>query len=351
MNRNRIDRRQFIRYTSVGIGTSILASCSNNKLPSTETSSNTESSKKLDKITFGTDWYAQAEYGGFYQALATGIYEKYGLDVTIRQGGPSVNNSQLLMSGILDFAIGGASGAIKAIESDIPKITVASFFQKGPSILIAHPNVGNDKIENLKGKPIYITQLTATQGFWSVLKEKYGFSDEQIRPYNFNVAPFLQDKNSAQQGIFSSEPFTVEKEGGFKPIVFLLADYGFNPYSITLETRRETVEKNPDLVQRFVTASIEGWESYFANPQPANEIIKKENPEMTDDLIAYGIEKMQEYGIVTSGDAETLGIGAMTDARWQEFFDSQVSLGIFDANTDYKQAYTLDFIGKKGSNG
>ncbi len=342
---NRIDRRKFIRYIFLGIGTSILASCSKNNSNTTDISSNTEHSNKLDKITFGTDWYAEAEYGGFYQALATGIYQKYGLDVTIRQGGPSVNNSQLLMSGILDFAVGGASGAIKAIESGIPKITVASFFQKGPSVLIAHPNVGNDKIENLKAKPIYLSQGTATQGFWLVLKEKYGFSDEQIRPYNFNVTPFLQDKNSAQQGIFSSEPFIVEKEGGFKPIVFLLADYGYNPYSITLETRQETVEKNPDLVQRFVTASIEGWESYFTNPQPANDIIKKENPEMTDDLIAYGIEKMQEYGIVTSGDAETLGIGAMRDARWQEFFDSQVSLGIFDANTDYKQAYTLDFIG------
>ena len=344
---DRIDRRKFIRYISLGIGTSILASCSNNNSNITDTSSNTELSNKLDKITLGTDWYAEAEYGGFYQALATDIYQKYGLDVTIRQGGPSVNNSQLLMSGILDLAIGGADGAIKAIESGIPKITVASFFQKGPSILITHPNVGNDKIENLKGKPIYLTQATAAQGFWLVLKKKYDFSDEQIRPYNFNVTPFLQDKNSAQQGIFSSEPFIVEKEGGFKPNVFLLADYGYNPYSITLETRQETVEKNPDLVQRFVTASIEGWESYFANPQPANDIIKKENPEMTDDLIAYGIEKMQEYGIVTSGDAETLGIGAMTDTRWQEFFNTQVSLGIFDSNTDFKQAYTLDFIGKK----
>jgi NitT/TauT family transport system substrate-binding protein len=347
---NKIDRRKFIRYSSLSIGTSILAGCINNNSHPTDISSNTEISNKLDKITLGIDWYAEAEYGGFYQALATDIYQKYGLDVTIRQGGPSVNNSQLLMSGILDFAIGGAGSAIEAIESGIPKITVASFFQKGPSVLIAHPNVGNDKIENLKGKPIYITQVTATQGFWLVLKKKYGFSDEQIRPYNFNVTPFLQDKNSAQQGLFSSEPFIVEKEGGFKPIVFLLADYGYNPYSITLDTRQEIVEKNPDLVQRFVTASIAGWESYFANPQPANNIIKKENPEMTDDLIAYGIEKMQEYGIVTSGDAETLGIGAMTDSRWQEFFDSQVSLGIFDANTDYKQAYTLDFIDKKESN-
>lgn len=345
---NRIDRRQFIRYTSVGIGTSILASCSNNNNSDTTSTSNTDSNNKLDKITFGTDWYAQAEYGGFYQALSTGIYQEYGLDVTIRQGAPNVNNSQLLMGGTVDFAIGGAGSAIKGIESGIPKITVASFFQKGPSVLLAHPNVGNDKIENLKGKPVYLSQLTAAQGFWLTLKEKYGFTDDQVRPYNFNVTPFLQDKNSAQQGIFSSEPFIVEKEGGFKPVVFLLADYGYNPYSITLETKKETVEKNPDLVQRFVTASIKGWESYFTNPQPANEIIKQENPEMTDELIAYGIEKMKEYGIITSGDAETLGIGAMTDARWQEFFDSQASLGIFKAGTDYKQAYTLDFIGKKG---
>lgn len=343
---NRIKRRTFIRHISLGISTSLLASCSKDNSNPTEISSNTAPGNQLDKITFGTDWYAEAEYGGFYQALATGIYQKYGLDVTIRQGGPNVNNSQLLMSGLLDFAIGGATGAIKAIESSIPKITVASFFQKGLSVLIAHPNVGNDKIENLKGKPIYLSQNNVAQGFWLMLKQKYGFSEEQIRPYNFNVTPFLLDKNSAQQGLFSSEPFIIEKEGGFKPIVFLLADYDYNPYSITLETRLETVEKNPDLVQRFVTASIEGWESYFTNPQPANDLIKQENPEMTDDLIAYGIEKMQEYGIVTSGDAETLGIGAMTDARWQEFFNSQVALGIFDSNTDYKQAYTLDFIGK-----
>lgn len=343
----KIDRRQFIYYTSLGISSTILASCANNN-SNTNTQTNTNSTGKLDQVTFGTDWYAQAEYGGFYQALATGIYKEYGLDVKIRQGGPNLNNTQLLMSGLLDFAIGGAGSAIKGVEENIPKITVASFFQKGPSVLLAHPDIGNDKLENLKGKPIYLTQPTVAQGFWLFLKEKYNFTDDQIRPYNFNVTPFLQDKNSAQQGIFSSEPFTVEKEGGFKPIVFLLADYGYNPYSITLETKKETVEKKPDIVQRFVTASIKGWESYFENPQPANEIIKQENPEMTDDLIAYGISKMKEYGIVTSGDAATLGIGAMIDSRWQEFFESQAKLGIFKSDIDYKQAYTLDFIGKKG---
>lgn len=334
----KINRRQFIRYSSLSLGASLIASCSSNN--------SEKSSEKLDKVTVGIDWFAEAEYGGLYQAVTTGIYKQYGLDVTIRQGGPSVNNSQLLMSGLLDFAIGGAASAILAVEANIPKITVASFFQKGPSILLAHPKVGNDSLEALKGKPIYIDPNTAAQGFWLTLKQKYGFTDEQIRPYNFNVTPFLNDKNSAQQGIFSSEPFLVEKEGGFKPIVFLLADYGYNPYSITLETRQEIVDKKPDLVQRFVDASIKGWYSYFENPESGNQLIKQQNPEMTEDVIAYGIEKMIEYGIVMSGDAATKGIGAMNEARWQDFFESQASLGIYKPETDYKKAFTLDFINK-----
>lgn len=330
----KMNRRQYINYTLFCLTTGLISSCNNN------------TNQKLDKITFATDWFAQAEYGGFYQAIATGIYQEYGLDVTIRQGGPSVNNTQLLMSGIVDFAAGGATSAIRGVESGIPKITVASFFQKGPSILLTHPNVGNDSLEDLKGKPIYIAQATAAQGFWLFLKKKYGFTDEQRRPYNFSVAPFLQNNNSAQQGIFSSEPFTIEKEGGFKPIVFLLADYGYNPYTFTVETRTEIVNKNPDLVQRFVDASIKGWYSYLENPNPGNELIKKDNPEMTDDLLTYGIEKMKEYGIITSGDAETKGIGAMNETRWQEFFESQVSLGLFKPETDYKKAFTFQFINK-----
>ena len=342
---NKIQRRQFIRYGSLTLGASLFASCNNNQ-PSSETAANQSgTSGELDQVTYGTNWFAQAEHGGFYQAVATGIYEDHGLDVTIQMGGPQVNGTQLLMGEAVDFFMGYGADALQAVAENIPKITVAAMFQKDPQVLIAHPNVGIKTLEDLKGKPIYVSAVANTT-YWPFLKEKYGFTDDQKRPYNFNVGPFLTDKNVAQQGYLSSEPLKIEQQGGFEPVVLLLADYGYTPYSTTIETRKELVDSNPDLVQRFVDASIKGWYSYFDNPEPGNELIKKDNPEMTDEQIAYGIEKMQEYGITNSGTAETQGIGAMTKERWQTFFNDMVAAKIFNAEVDYTQAFTLDFVNK-----
>ncbi|KOR36547.1 MULTISPECIES: ABC transporter substrate-binding protein [Planktothricoides] len=334
-----IKRRQFIKLSSLALGSSLFTACTQSNSPS----SSSESTEKLDKIKFLLSWKAEAEYGGFYQALATGIYRQHGLDVTIQPGSPQTNTTQLLMGGVIDFTIGGGIDAIKAVQEGIPKITVAAIFQKEIQVLLTHPGVGNDSFEQLKGKPIY---LTIGAYYWQILKTKYGLSDDQKRPYNFNVSPFLVDKNSAQQGLLTSEPYTIEKEGGFKPNILLLADAGYNPYAFTIETTKKLVETNPDLVQRFVDASIKGWYSYLENPQPANELIKKDNPEMTDDLIDYGLNKLKEYEVIISGDAKTLGIGAMTDQRWENLFQNLVAVGVFDANTDYKQAYTLQFVNK-----
>ncbi|HHP7246024.1 MAG TPA: ABC transporter substrate-binding protein, partial [Elainellaceae cyanobacterium] len=195
------------------------------------------------------------------------------------------------------------------------------------------------------GKPIFISSA-ANVTYWPFLAAKYGFTDDQKRPYNFNAGPFLANKNSAQQGYLSSEPLKIKQEGGFEPIVFLLANYGYDPYSTTIETRQELVDSNPDLVQRFVDASIKGWYSYLDDPAPGNELIKQDNPEMTDELLVYGLEKMKEYGIAISGEAETQGIGAMTDERWKSFFDTMADAGIYSADTDYTQAYTLEFTNK-----
>lgn len=331
-------RRQFIQYSSLSLGVTLLSS---RKAKASQ--------DKLNQITFGTNWFAQAEHGGFYQAVATGIYEKYGLDVTIKMGGPQTNGTQLLMGNAVDFYMGSGADAIKAVETGIPKITVAAIFQKDPQVLIAHPGVGYDTLANLKGAPIYVSALGVAT-FWPFLKGQYGFQDEQKRPYNFNVGPFLTDKKSAQQGYVSSEPLMIEKEGGFKPVVFLLADNGYTPYATTIETRKELLEKNPDLVQRFVDASIEGWYSYLENPQPGNNLIKKENPQMTDEIIAYGLKSMKDYGIVISGDAQTKGIGAMSKERWQSFFEVMSKAGVFKSDTDYNKAFTLEFV-NKGSKG
>lgn len=338
---NRFNRRRFIRYGSLALGTGLVAACNNTNSSQTANSS----SQALDQVTYGTNWFAQAEHGGFYQAVATGIYQDHGLDVTIKMGGPQVNGTQLLMGEAVDFFMGYGADAIQAVAEDIPKVTVAAMFQKDPQVLIAHPNVGINTLEDLKGNPIYVSAAANTT-YWPLLKSKYGFTDDQKRPYNFNIGPFLTDKDVAQQGYLSSEPLKIIQKGGFEPVVFLLADYGYTPYSTTIETRRELVQQNPDLVQRFVDASIKGWYSYLENPEPGNQLIKQANPEMTDQQIAYGIEQMQEHGIVISGAAETEGIGAMTEARWQSFYEDMVEAEIFSPDTDYRQAFTLDFVNK-----
>ncbi|NEN96148.1 MAG: ABC transporter substrate-binding protein [Moorea sp. SIO3I7] len=337
----KIKRRQLLKLSSITLGSSVLAACNNQ----TSTPLTTEKKGKLDQIKFALGWKAEAEYGGFYQAVATGIYQNYDLDVIIQPTGPQSNPTQLLLGGVVDLSMGQAVDAIRAVQQGIPKITVASIFQKEIRILLAHPGVGNDSLAQLKGKPIFMAPGAITT-YWPLLKAKYGFTDDQKRPYNFNVSPFLVDKNSAQQGILTSEPYIIEKEGGFKPNILSLAEAGYNPYTFTIETTKKLVETNPDMVQRFVDASIKGWYSYLENPEPANELIKKDNPEMKDDLIAYGLDKLKDYGIIISGDAEKLGIGAMTDERWESLFNELVTVGVLDAKTDYKQAYTLEFVNK-----
>ena len=300
-----------------------------------------------ENVAFGTDWKAEAEHGGYYQAVATGIYQRYGLDVTLRQGGPQVNHAQLLAAGLLDFNLAPNSFIpLNFVQENIPMVAVAAIFQKDPSVLIAHPGEGNDSLAALKGKPIMIgsdTRITS----WNFLKSKFGYTDDQIRPYSFSVAPFLADTKAVQQGYLSSEPFTIQAQG-VNPVVMLLADAGYSSYGSLIQTSDKLVQQNPDLVQRFVDASIEGWYSYlYGDPAPANALIKRDNPEMTDTLLAYGIAKLKEYGIVDSGDTKTDGIGAMTEKRWQEFFDTMAGAGVYPKNLDFRQAFTLRFVDKK----
>ena len=302
----------------------------------------------LAEVTFGTNWIAQAEHGGYYQAVADGTFERYGLKVTIVPGGPRGNNRMLMTVGKLDFYMGGSMiQAFSAAEKDIPTVVVAAHFQKEPQVLLSHPGQGLDTFADLRKSNDILLSKEGVATFFQWMKAEFGFKDEQVKPYGFNPAPFIANKGSVQQGYVTSEPLSIEKAAGFKPNVFLLADHGFSTYSTTVETRREVVEKNPDLVQRFVDASAIGWYNYlYGDNAKANALIKRDNPEMTDELLAYSVAKMKEYGIVDSGDAQGLGIGAMTDARMKDFFDKMVKAGLFKADLDYKKAYTLRFANK-----
>jgi NitT/TauT family transport system substrate-binding protein len=299
-----------------------------------------------DAISFGLDWLAEAEYGGYYQAVATGLYAKRGLQVTIRQGGPQVNQMQLMMAGRLDFNLGGGR-AIEFVQQNLPFIAIAAIFQKDPSVLIAHPGQGNDSFAALRGKPILIGADTRAS-WWRYLAGKFGYSDSQIRPYTFNLQPFLVDKTLVQQGYLGSEPFAIRQAAGFEPVVLLLADSGYAGYGNIITTSTKLVTEKPDLVQRFIDGSIEGWYSYlYGDPAPANKLIRQDNPEMSDALLNYGRDVMKVHGIVDSGDALKLGIGAMTDTRWAEFYRSMADAGVYPKGLDVTKGYTLRFVNQR----
>jgi NitT/TauT family transport system substrate-binding protein len=301
----------------------------------------------LDKVSFGTNWVAEAEHGGFYQALADGTYRAYGLDVTIVPGGPNENNRMLLISGKLDFFMSANTlQSFDAVANKVPLVAVAAIFQKDPQVFVTHPESKVTKLEELKPLTLFVSK-EGISSYFQWLKSEYQFSEQKVKPYTFNPQPFLADAQSAMQGYVTSEPFAIEKKAGFKPGVVLLADYGFNAYSTLIETRRDLTDKKPDLVQRFVDASVIGWYHYlYGDNVPANTMIKQLNPEMTDEMLAYSVTKMKEYGIVDSGDTLHDGIGAMSDARVASFFDKMVRAGVVRRDIDYRQAYTLRFTNK-----
>jgi NitT/TauT family transport system substrate-binding protein len=300
----------------------------------------------LDKVAFGTNWLAEAEHGGFYQALVDGTYEKYGLDVHILPGGPQANNRLLLVTGKIDFYMGGNFiQAFTAVEQHVPTLVVAAIFQKDPQIFMSHPGVGLDKWQDLKTATAFVGK-EGLASFYQWMRAEYDFSEEKVKPYTFNAAPFISDKTSIQQGYLTSEPYEVEQQGGFKPNIFLLADYGFNTYATTIETRQDTIDSKPDLVRRFVDATIVGWYHYlYGDNTQANAAIKKDNPDMKDEQIAFSITKMKEYGIVDSGDTLKFGVGVMTDARIKDFYDKIARAGVVASGIDYTKSYTLKFIG------
>ena len=293
-----------------------------------------------DKVSVTTTWFAQAEHGGLYQALATGIYKKHGLDVTIRMGGPQVNGIQLLLAGQSDFVMNYDFAVLSGVERGFPLVTIAAPFQFDIQGLLAHEDVTD--LSQLKDRTVLVAG-TGTTYWWPWVKKKYGLTDAHMRPYTFNMQPFFADRNIVQQAFPSSEPYQAQQRG-LKTNFFLLSAHGYPPYTQALTTTRKMVDEKPDVVQRFVRASIEGWKSYLANPAPANELIKKDNPNMTDGQLAFGLAKLKEMGVVTGGDAAKLGIGIMTDERWERTAKFMVEWGLLKPDTDWRKAYTTRFV-------
>jgi len=302
-----------------------------------------------EKVVFATNWRAQAGHGGFYQALADGTYKRYGLDVEIQQGGPQVNNRPQLPIGKIDFLMtGNLLLTFDQVKNGVPVTVVGAIFQKDPQAIIAHPGQGYDKWEDLKNAPVVLVSKDGQFSFWQWMKADWGFRDEQLKPYTFNLGPFLADKKAVQQGYSISEPINVRRQAGFDPKVFLLADQGFSTYSTTIETRTHLVREKPELVRKFMEASIIGWYNYlYGDRAAANALIRKDNPDMSDEYIEASVKLMKDLEIVDSGEALSKGIGAMSEARIKDFHDKMVKAGLYKpGEVDLSKVATTQFVNK-----
>lgn len=296
------------------------------------------------KFVYLTNWFAEAEHGGFYQALASGAYRRAGLEVSIRMGGPQVNGLQLLAAGQADCYMGYDVQTIKAHEQGVAGVTVAAAFQKDPLVMIGHPGVVRS-MADLKGRTILISGDAHTN-YWPWLKSSFGLADSQVRPYTFNIQPFVADPNTVQQGYLTSEPFAIEKEAGFKPTTLLLADHGWPPYAMTIVCMEQTLKARPREVAAFVKASMQGWKDYLhGDTAAAHALIRKDNPAMTEELLDYGRRQILATGMVLGGDAVRQGIGVVTDERMKKTFDMLVAMKLVDpAKVELKKTYTTQFV-------
>ena len=301
------------------------------------------------RLRFATDWRAQAEHGGFYQALASGAYEKRGLNVQIVQGGPGVNVPQLLAAGAVELGMGSNSFIpLNLVAAGAPVKAVAAFFQKDPQVLIAHPDPALKSIADLKGRPILLADASVN-AFWVWLKAKYGFTDDEVRKYTFNLAPFLSDKRAVQQGYLTSEPYTIEQQAGFEPKVFLLADEGYPSYATMVLAPTAFARDNGATLRSFIAASAEGWRDYIrGDASAADALIRKDNPDMTQDILDQARAKLRDNDIVDGGDAALYGLGSMTEERWKAFFDVTSQAGVYDANLNWRDAFTNNYLPGRG---
>ena len=294
-------------------------------------------------IRFVTDWKAQAEHGGFYQAVADGLYAKRGLEVKIIQGGPDVNVPQLLVGGAADFGMGSNSLiCLNMVKTGVPLRAVMAIFQKDPQVLMSHPRRDINSLADMKGKPVLISAATMN-AFWPWLRAKFGFSDKQIRRYTYNLAPFILDPNAIQEGYLTSEPFTVQQRAGWTPKVFLLSDYGYPGYANMVLVPQKWIDTNRSAVQLFVDATRDGWLHYLDNPAKGNALIKRANPDITDAILAQALDQMKRHEMLLSGDGKAFGLGSMTDAQWKLFYDTMAAEGLYPKGLDYKKAYDLSF--------
>jgi NitT/TauT family transport system substrate-binding protein len=295
-------------------------------------------SNGLTPVSLQLDWYPQPEHGGFYTAQLLGYYKAEGLDVTLVPLPQYGSVAQQVASGKADFGLGSSDQLLEWNSNGLPLVAVAATMQHDPQAVMVHKNSPIHDFKDLEGR----TVAAQTGATWlKYVISRYNLHQVREIPTTLSVANFLADPNYVQQIFVTSEPFFAQ-QGGAEVRTLLISSSGYDPYRVQFTTRDFALQ-NPDVVTKFVRASIRGWQEYLRNPGPTNAHLLTLNPALNPAQEAYTAQALHDGGFVDGGHPGGAEVGRMTAQRWQTSFDQLQSLGILHSSFDPAAAYALKF--------
>ena len=238
------------------------------------------------------NWKPESEFGGFYEAQRTGLYQSH--SVEILEGGSGTPTAQMLMNGTVDFAIVSAEEIILSADRD-PKrhlVAVFSVFETSPYIIMAHKEFKTKNLAQLFQDSSQTISLQKGLPYVEFLLKKFNPVKAKIVPYTGGIALFKSNAKISQQGFITSEAIMAD-QAGFENKTWLVADEGFNPYITVLAVRVDFLKNNKAQVQKMVEISRAGWIQYLQNPKLTNALMNQKNPSMSVQLIDAGLVKMK----------------------------------------------------------
>lgn len=296
----------------------------------------------LTKVILQADWYPQPEHGGFYTALVKSYYKDEGLDVDIESGSPYLSPYQRVAAGGAQFGMGASDRILESVADGQPLIAVAATMQHDPQGIMVRKNSPVRTFADLNGHTVAVQ---AGSTWFRYLAMKYRLTNVQEVPATMSVANFIADPNYIQQAFATSEPFFA-RQAGIETRVLLVSDAGFNPYRVMFTTQ-SFLHQHPDVVAKFVRASVRGWRDYLNDPSAAHAALLKLNPALSPQWMQFSWQQLRDGHFVAGEAADGSQIGQMNPARWTTLYQQLLDLKVIESQFDPAGAYTLQFMQSK----
>ena len=286
------------------------------------------------KVAIALNWKPEPEFGGLYEAQRIDAFTKRGLELEIT-GGPGAPVVQMVEAGKVEFGIAAADEVMVARDRGTDIVAVFATYQTNPQGIMVHASRGLGSLADLfaAGGTLAVEPGVA---YVKYFQKRFDLAKMKIVPYGFSIAPFLNDKDMAQQVFVTAEPIAARRQGA-DPQVFLIAESGFNPYAAVVITTGARARGEAKRVADFVAALREGWRGYLDDPTEANARMGALNKEMDGETFRLGAEAQRP--LIEDDFARQHGLGAMSLERWTQLGEQLRELGLIDAAAKPEQCF------------